>query len=130
GLRLHLGGVLGGLLRGRDVVDLDLDARVLGEAGPDLRQFLVGERREVVPAKVRDLALLPARGRDAGREDPGEARRGRGRELVSGQRWLAGSCCSRIVADTDLTGGRLVFTASTTFGSSYYTGRPVLVALA
>ena len=40
GLCLDLGGVLGGLLGRRDVVDADLDARVLGEALPDLGSFL------------------------------------------------------------------------------------------
>ena len=86
GLRLHLRGVLGRLLRRGDVVDADLDAGVLRETRPDLGELLVQERREVVPAEVRDLTLLPTRGRYAGGEDSREARPGRGRqELSSGQ---------------------------------------------
>ena len=59
GLDLHLGGVLG-LLRAhvRDVVDLELDARVLGEALADLGELLVRSGREVVPAEIGDLPLL------------------------------------------------------------------------
>jgi len=82
GLGLHLGGVLG-LLRAHvgDVVDLELDARVLGEALADLGQLLVGRRSEVVPAKVRDLPLLPACGRHTGRENPGQPCAGGGEKL-------------------------------------------------
>src|SRR5262249_23648062 len=65
-------------VRRRDVVDLDLDAGVLGEAHGDLVQLLVHERREVVPAEVGDLSLLPARGWDTGGEDTGQAGAGRG----------------------------------------------------
>ncbi len=72
-LRLDLGGVLGRLLGRRDVVDLDLDARVLGEALADLGQLLVRRRGEVVPAEIGDLPLLAARGRNARRENAGEA---------------------------------------------------------
>ena len=84
GLRLDLGRVLG-LLRAHvgDVVDLELDAGVLGEALPDLGQLLVGGGGEVVPAEVRDLALLAPRGRHAGGEDAGEAGPVVGQELAA-----------------------------------------------
>ena len=84
GLRLDLGGVLG-LLRAHvgDVVDLELDAGVLGEALPDLGELLVGGGREVVPAEIRDLALLAARGRDAGGQDAGKSGGG-GQEVAAG----------------------------------------------
>src|SRR5205807_1195257 len=84
-LEANLVEVFPGLGRG-DVVDADLDAGVLRETRPDLGELLVRERREVVPAEVRDLTLLPTRGRYAGGEDSREARPGRGRqELSSGQ---------------------------------------------
>ncbi len=67
-----------------DVVDLDLDAGVLGEALADLGQLLVGGGREVVPAEIRDLALLAAGGWNAGGQDTGEAGAGRGDELTAG----------------------------------------------
>ena len=84
GLRLDLGRVLG-LLRAHvgDVVDLELDAGVLGEALPDLGQLLVGGGREVVPAEVRDLTLLAPRGRDAGGQDAGQSGGG-GQEVAAG----------------------------------------------
>src|SRR4029077_4963130 len=87
GLGLDLRGVLG-LLRAHvgDVVDLELDAGVLGEALADLGQLLVRRGREIVPAEVRDLALLPARGRDAAREDAGETGPGSGQELTATER--------------------------------------------
>ena len=87
GLCLDLGRVLG-LLRAHvgDVVDLELDARVLGEALPDLGQLLVGRGSEVVPAEVRDLTLLAPRGRDAGGQDAGESGGG-GQEVAAGH-WL------------------------------------------
>src|SRR2546427_9499288 len=43
----------------------------------DLGQLLVGGGGEVVPAQVRDLALLTAGGRDAGGENTGQACTGR-----------------------------------------------------
>src|SRR5205823_1996389 len=65
----------------RDVVDLELDAGVLGETLADLGQLLVRGRGEVVPAEVRDLPLLAPRRGHARREDAGEASsRGRGQE--------------------------------------------------
>src|SRR6185369_13077851 len=84
GLGLDLGRVLG-LLRPHvgDVVDLELDARVLGEALPDLRELLVRRGGEVVPAEIRDLTLLAARGRDAGGQDAGESGGG-GQEVAAG----------------------------------------------
>ena len=84
GLGLDLGGVLGLLwAHVGDVVDLELDARVLGEALPDLGQLLVGGGGEVVPAEIRDLALLAARGRDAGGQDAGKSGGG-GQEVAAG----------------------------------------------
>src|SRR5439155_1335732 len=62
---------------------LDLDAGVFGEALADLGQLLVGERGEVVPAQVRDLALLAPRRRHAGGEDAGEAGARGGRQETS-----------------------------------------------
>jgi hypothetical protein len=86
GLRLDLGGVLGRLLGRGDVVDLDFDARVLGEALADLGQLLVGGGREVVPAQVGDLALLPPRGRDARGQDAGESGAGAGDKPTASDR--------------------------------------------
>ena len=82
GLCLHFGGVLGGLLGGRDMVDTNPDAGVLGEAQADLRQLLVRGGREIVPAEVGNLALLTLRGRDAGRENADEAT-GSGQEAAA-----------------------------------------------
>src|SRR5438874_4903841 len=81
GLGLDFGGVLL-LLRAhvRDVVDLELDAGVLGEALADLAQLLVRGGREVVPAEVRDLPLLTAGRGHARGEDGGEPRPGAGRD--------------------------------------------------
>jgi hypothetical protein len=86
GLRLHFRGVLCGLLRRRDVIDLDLDAGVLREALPDLRQLLVRGRREVVPAEVADLSLLADGGRNARGQDAGEAGGGRRHEATAADR--------------------------------------------
>src|SRR4029079_18029842 len=72
GLCLHLGSVLRGLLRRRDMVDTNPDAGVFGEALTDLRQFLVRGGSEIVPAEVGNLALLTPRGRDASRENADE----------------------------------------------------------
>ena len=83
GLCLHLGGVLGGLLGVPAMWSMsDLDAGVLGEALADLGQLLVRGGSEVVPAEVGNLPLLAARGRDAGRENAGEAA-GRGQEAAA-----------------------------------------------
>src|SRR5207248_7206878 len=66
GLRLHLRGVLRLLwAHVRDVVDLELDAGVLGEALADLRQLLVRVRCEVVTAEITDLTGLGDRRRGA-----------------------------------------------------------------
>src|SRR5262249_8644248 len=82
GLRLDLGRILGLLgAHVRDVIDLELDAGVLREPLPDLRQLFVGRGREVVPAEVRDLTLLSPGRRDARSEDAGAA--GGGREDAS-----------------------------------------------
>jgi hypothetical protein len=48
----------------------------------DLRQLLVRGGGEIVPAEVGNLALLTQRGRDAGRENAGEAA-GRGQEAAA-----------------------------------------------
>jgi len=87
-LGLDLGGVLG-LLRThvRDVIDLELDAGVLGEALADLRELLVGGRGEVVPAEIGDLPLLPTRGRYPGGEDPREPGPSGGQKL-SAIHWM------------------------------------------
>src|SRR5690349_4027989 len=111
GLGLDLGGVLG-LLGAHvgDVVDLQLDAGVLGEALADLGQLLVGRGGEVVPAEVADLALLAAGGSHPGGQDPGETGTGRGQELTaierSHERLLLGE-------DTDRDTGSWVLADST-----------------
>src|SRR2546430_878071 len=92
GLRLDFGGILRRLLGGGDVIDTDLDARVLREALADLGQLLVGGGGEVVPAQVRDLALLTAGGRDAGGENTGQACTGRREELSTVRRIHTPSC--------------------------------------
>jgi hypothetical protein len=61
----------------------ELDPGVLGEALADLGHLLVGRGREVVPAKVRDLALLASGRRHAGGEDSGEAGSGGRQELAA-----------------------------------------------
>src|SRR5258708_8525200 len=66
-----------------DVVDVELDPGVLGEALADLGQLLVGRGGEVVPAEIRDLALLAPGRRHAGGEDAGETGPGRGQELTA-----------------------------------------------
>jgi hypothetical protein len=81
-LRLDLGGVLGRLLGRRDVVDADLDARVLGEALADLGELLVGRGGEVVPGQVGNLALLGPGGRDPRGQDSGKAG-GSGQEVTT-----------------------------------------------
>src|SRR5437762_4045060 len=88
GLGLDFGGVLL-LLRAhvRDVVDLELDAGVLGEALADLRQLLVRGRREVVPTEVGDLPSLAAGRRNARGEDAGEASAGGGQETPATDRY-------------------------------------------
>src|SRR5256884_474351 len=88
GLGLDFGGVLL-LFRGhvRDVVDLELDAGVLGEALADLRQLLVRGRREVVPTEVGDLPSLAAGRRNARGEDAGEASAGGGQETPATDRY-------------------------------------------
>jgi hypothetical protein len=85
GLGLHLGGVLGLLgAHVRDVVDLELDAGVLGEPLPDLGHLLVRGGREVVPAEIGDLAHLSDGRRRLGGEDAGQAGGGGGDELTAG----------------------------------------------
>ena len=84
-LALHLGGVLGGLLGRRDVVDLDLDAGVLGEARPELGQLLVRERGEVVPAEIADLTRLADGRRRARSQDAGETGGGGAEKATSRQ---------------------------------------------
>ena len=92
GLGLDFGGVLL-LLRAhvRDVVDLELDAGVLGEALADLGQLLVRGRREVVPAEVRDLPLLAAGRGHARGEDGGDACPGAGRDEAASADGFHGS---------------------------------------
>src|SRR5438552_1566001 len=72
-LRRHLGGELR-LLRAhvRDVIDLQLDARVFREALADLRELLVGGAPELVPAEVADLTHLGDGRRRACGEDADE----------------------------------------------------------
>src|SRR2546429_224127 len=87
GLGLDLGRVLG-LLRAhvRDVVDLELDAGVPGEALADLGQLLVRGGGEVVPAEVRDLPLLAAGRRNPRGENAGEASSGCRQEAAAADR--------------------------------------------
>src|SRR5207249_2925849 len=94
GLRLDFGGILRRLLGRGDVVDANLDPGVFGEALTDLGQLLVGGGGEVVPAQVRDLALLASSRRDAGGQNTGQARAGRREELSTGRRIHTPSCQS------------------------------------
>ena len=82
-LALDLGGVLGRLLGVGDVVDAELDARVLGEALADLGELLVGRRGEVVPGEIGNLPLLGARRWHTSGKDAGQAGARGGQELAA-----------------------------------------------